>query len=121
MKTIKVQTSNGGHTNIAESQIEEFKQSLSGELITPVDDQYESARKLWNGMIEKKPVLIARCTGVKDVIAAINFSKEYNLLFSIRSGGHNVAGTAIAEGGLVVDLSEMRSVTVDPEQRVAHA
>jgi UDP-N-acetylenolpyruvoylglucosamine reductase len=121
VKTIKVQTSNGGHTNIAESQIEEFKQSLSGKLITPVDDQYESARKLWNGMIEKKPALIAQCTGVEDVITAVNFSREHNLFFSIRSGGHNVAGTAIAEGGLVVDLSAMRNVTVNPEQRVAHA
>lgn len=94
---------------------------MRGELITQSDGQYESARKLWNGMIDKKPAMIARCTGVEDVVTAVNFSKEHNLLFSIRSGGHNVAGTAIAEGGLVVDLSAMRNVTVDPDQRVAQA
>ena len=94
---------------------------MHGEIITPMDEQYQSARKLWNGMIDKKPSLIARCKDVTDIIAAVNFAKEHNLLFSIRGGGHNVAGTAIAEGGLVIDLSSMRSITVDPEQRVARA
>ena len=72
-------------------------------------------------MIDKKPVPIARCTGASDVKSAINFCKEHNLLFSIRGAGHNGAGSAIADGGFVIDLSTMRGVTVDPEKRVAYA
>jgi FAD/FMN-containing dehydrogenase len=121
MSTFSITSRDGTAKSLSTEIADKFKDNMRGELITPADDQYESARKLWNGMIDKKPALIARCAGVEDVITAVNFSKEHNLLFSIRSGGHNVAGTAVAEGGLVVDLSAMRSVTVDPEQRVAHA
>jgi len=121
MNTLFITSKDGTTKFISIDKVDNFKEKIYGELITPTDDRYESARNLWNGMIDKKPALIARCKGVADVITAMNFSKEHNLLFSIRGGGHNVAGTAIAEGGLVIDLSEMRSVTVDPEQRVAHA
>jgi FAD/FMN-containing dehydrogenase len=121
MGTLSITSRDGTAKSLSTDIIDKFKNNIRGELIAPADDQYESARKLWNGMIDKKPALIARCAGVEDVITAVNFSREHNLFFSIRSGGHNVAGTAIAEGGLVVDLSAMRNVTVNPEQRVAHA
>jgi hypothetical protein len=121
MLSLSIATRSGTTKSISTDIIDKFKAEMRGELITPADDQFESSRKIWNGMIDKKPVLIARCAGVEDVINAVKFSKEHNLLFSIRGGGHNVAGTAIAEGGLVIDLSAMRTVTVDPEQRVAHA
>ena len=121
MRTLSIMSKDGTGESLSTDTVDHFKDNMRGDLIIPEDDQYESARKLWNGMIDKKPALIARCTGVEDVVTAVNFSKEHNLLFSIRSGGHNVAGTAIAEGGLVVDLSAMRNVTVDPDRRVAHA
>ena len=121
MRTLSITSKDGTSETLSTDMIDKFKDNLRGDLITAEDDQYESARKLWNGMIDKKPALIVRCTGVEDVVTAVNFSKEHNLLFSIRSGGHNVAGTAIAEGGLVVDLSAMRNVTVDPGRRVAIA
>jgi hypothetical protein len=121
MSSLSITTRGGTTKSISTDIIDNFRAEMRGELITPTDNQFESSRKIWNGMIDKKPVLIARCAGVEDVINAVKFSKEHNLFFSIRGGGHNVAGTAIAEGGLVVDLSAMRNVTVDPEQRVAHA
>ena len=120
MNTLSITSKDGTSKFIPIDKIDNFKEKVHGELITPTNDRYESARKLWNGMIDKKPALIARCKGVADVITAVNFSKEHNLLFSIRGGGHNVAGTAIAEWGLVVDLSAMRSISVDPEQRGWH-
>lgn len=101
--------------------VDRFRDSLRGELLAPADDGYDSARQVWNGMIDKKPGMIVRCAGAADVIAAVNFSREHGLLTSIRGGGHNVAGTAIAQHGLVIDLSEMRSVYVDPERRSARA
>jgi FAD/FMN-containing dehydrogenase len=84
-----------------------------------MDNGYDSAPQIRNGMIDKKPGLIVQCAGAADIIAAVNFASEHNLLMSIRGGGRNVAGTAIAEDGLVIDLSQMRSVQVDPERRSA--
>ena len=78
------------------------------------DDAYEEARKVWNGLIDKHPALIARCAGAADVIAAVNFANEHDLLLSVRGGGHNVAGQAVCNDGLVIDLSPMRAVRVDP-------
>ena len=94
--------------------------SLRGQLIRPADPAYDDARRIWNGMIDRYPALIARCTGVADVIAAVNFARDNGLLLSVRGGGHNVAGNAICDGGLVIDLSPMRGVHVDPQGRIAH-
>ncbi len=99
--------------------IDGFCASLRGALLTSTDDGYDSARRVWNGMIDKKPGLIVQCAGAADGIAAVHFAREHSLLTSIRGGGHNVAGTSIAEDGLVIDLSQMRSVHVDPERRSA--
>jgi UDP-N-acetylenolpyruvoylglucosamine reductase len=121
MNTLSLTSRDGTSKNISTGVVDRLRDKMRGELITPTDLQYETARKLWNGMIDKKPALIARCACVADVIRTVNFSKEHNLFFSIRGGGHNVAGTAIAEGGIVIDLSAMRNVRVDPEKRVVHA
>ena len=72
---------------------------------------------VWNGLIDKKPALIARCAGKTDVVATVNFARAYDLLFAVRAGGHNVAGNAVCEDGLVIDLSGMRDVQVDPKHR----
>src|SRR5438105_12767188 len=92
-----------------------LKASLRGELIQPNDEGYDAARKVYNGMIDKYPALIARCADVADVIAAVNFGRENNLLVSIRGGGHNAGGLGICDDGLVIDLSRIRYTHVDPE------
>jgi FAD/FMN-containing dehydrogenase len=94
--------------------IEKFKASLRGALIQRGDEHYDEARKLYNGMIDKRPRLIARCCDVADVIAAVNFGRDQGLLIAIRGGGHNGPGLGSCDDGLVIDLSMMRSVRVDP-------
>lgn len=104
-----------------EETIQAFKANLRGELLRPTDDGYDAARKIWNGMIDKHPSMIARCSGVADVIAAVRFAHDHNLLVAVRGGGHNVAGNAVCDGGIVIDLSPMKGIRVDRAQRTAHA
>ncbi len=85
------------------------------------DDGYDDARKVWNGMIDRRPALIARCTGAGDVIQCVRFARQHELLISIRGGGHNVAGNAVCDGGLMIDLAPMKSIRVDPGARTARA
>jgi FAD/FMN-containing dehydrogenase len=100
---------------------EAFEASLSGRLIRREDDDYDEKRAVWNGMIDKEPALIVRCDDVDDVVASVNLARENHLLLAVRGGGHNVAGTAVCDGGLVVDLSLMNAVEVDAEDRTARA
>jgi FAD/FMN-containing dehydrogenase len=99
--------------------METFRTAFRGEIIQPADAAYDSARKVYNGMIDKRPSLIAQCLDAADVIAAVNFARENSLLTAIRSGGHNAGGLGICDAGLVVDLSRMRGVRVDPSARTA--
>lgn len=107
--------------NLDEETVQTFGDGLRGRLIRPGDKDYDTARKVWNGMIDKHPALIARCSGTADVIDAVNFARENLLLLSVRGGGHNIAGQSVCDDGLVVDLSEMRGVHVDPKVRTARA
>jgi len=97
--------------------ISEFKGQLQGELIDPADPRYDEARKVYNGMISRKPRLIARCADVADVIAAVNFGRQNELRVSIRGGGHNAGGLGVCDDGLVIDLSPMKYAYVDPAAR----
>jgi len=99
----------------------DLKQNFLGQLLTPNDPGYDEARKIWNGMIDKRPAIIARCTGVADVIQCVNFAREKNLVLAVRGGGHNLSGNALCDDGLVIDLSRMKRVRVDPERRTARA
>jgi FAD/FMN-containing dehydrogenase len=119
--TLKVQTRMGGRAVPDSDAVDEFAHVFRGELIQPEDADYEQARKVWNGMIDKHPALIARCAGAADVIAAVNFAREHDVLLSVRGGGHNVAGRAVADGGVMIDLAEMKGITVDPAERTATA
>ena len=92
---------------------------FTGPLLRPGDDGYEAARRVWNGAIDRRPALIARCLTAADIQAAIRFAREHDLLIAVRGGGHGVAGMAVCDGGLVVDCSLMKAVTVDPEARLA--
>ena len=104
-----------------ETTIEKFKASRGGELIQPNDEGYDDARKVWNAMIDKRPALIARCSGTVDVITAVNFAREQGLLLSVRGGGHNIAGTALCDDGLTIDLSGMKGLHVDLKTRTVRA
>jgi FAD/FMN-containing dehydrogenase len=95
--------------------------SFSGELIGPRDEAYDGAREIWNGMIDRRPAMIARCADASDVAAAVRFARERELPIAVRGGGHGVAGHALCEGGLVVDLSPMRGVEVNADGRTARA
>ena len=103
------------------TRVQELRASFRGDLISPEDDGYDLARKVWNGMIDRRPALIARCSGVADVIAAVNFARGNGLPVSVRCGGHNVAGSAVCDDGVVIDLKRMNSVRVDPAARTARA
>src|SRR5881275_3502116 len=100
-----------------ENAVKEFKSNLRGLVIEPGDNGYDDARKVYNGMIHKKPRLIARCTDVADVIGSVNFARDNNLLVSIRGGGHNAGGLGVCDDGLVIDLSLIRYTHVDPQTR----
>jgi FAD/FMN-containing dehydrogenase len=113
MAKVKVRTLTEGETVLEGAALDALQGGLLGRLILPENDLYDGARKLWNGMIDKKPGLIAKCRGTADVIRCVNFAREQGILIAVRGGGHNVAGNAVCDGGMVVDLSEMRSVRVD--------
>lgn len=101
------------------SEITELSDNIAGEALTPASPRFEEARQVWNGTIVDEPAIIVRCKSVDDVVEAIGFARDNDLQVSIRGGGHNVAGTALVEGGLVIDLSEMKAVEVDPEAKIA--
>ncbi|UCE25412.1 MAG: FAD-binding oxidoreductase, partial [Candidatus Zixiibacteriota bacterium] len=120
MSSIQVATVRGGQASIEASQLEQLGASFRGDLLNSADTGYDEARTIWNAMIDRRPALIARCTGVADVLAAVNFARENGLLTAIRSGGHNVAGNSVCDDGLVIDLSWMRTVRVEPDNLLAH-
>ncbi len=100
-----------------EATVEQFAGALRGQLVQPGDEGYDEARKVYNGMITKRPRMIAYCADVADVIASVNFARENDVLVAVRGGGHNGGGLGVADDGLVIDLSLIRGVRVDPEAR----
>lgn len=117
MSDLRVTTNAGGETLLAEAAVTTFKTALRGPLLTAQDAGYDEVRQLWNGMHDKRPALIARCTGVADVIEAVNFARTHQLLVAVRGGGHNVAGSASCNGGIMIDLSLLKGIHVDPKAR----
>ncbi|MGP4089615.1 FAD-binding oxidoreductase [Streptomyces sp. KR55] len=111
----------GREADVPSSLVDAFASRLQGQLIRPGEPGYEPARELWNGMIDRRPALVARCAGDEDVVAAVDFARDNGMLVAVRGGGHGVAGHAVCDGGLVIDLSGMRGVDVDPEGRRAVA
>ncbi|ADD07657.1 FAD-linked oxidoreductase (plasmid) [Natrialba magadii ATCC 43099] len=101
--------------------VQDLMERFHGEIVLPEDASYDDARVVWNGMIEKYPAIIACCSGTADVISAVNFARENDLLVAVRSGGHNVSGSAVCDDGMVIDLAEMNGVWVDPDERTVWA
>ncbi|HET8948697.1 MAG TPA: FAD-binding oxidoreductase [Candidatus Polarisedimenticolia bacterium] len=104
-------------SHVSEASIASLKAGLRGALLRPGDDGYEEARRLWNGMIDRRPAIVVRCAAAPDVVRAVSFAREQRLPLAIRGGGHNIGGSALVDGGLVVDLSRMRAVQVDAVAR----
>jgi FAD/FMN-containing dehydrogenase len=119
MKTLEIINSNGGKTVISAEDIDALENVLSGSLILAEDANYDEARQIWNGMFDKRPAVIVRCDKTTDVINAVRFAGDRQLLVAVRGGSHNVAGLASCDDGFVIDLSQMRAVMVDPEARTA--
>lgn len=109
------------NTVLGEATLAEFGAGLTGELIRPNDANYDAARKVWNGLIDKHPALIARCANANDVVQAVQFARSHNLLVAVRGGGHNVAGFGTCDDGIVIDLSAMKGMVVDGSARSARA
>src|SRR5215208_7718998 len=107
--------------SIDQLALDEFGSTLRGELVRPGDDSYDERRRVWNASIDRYPALIARCTGVTDVIEAVRFARTHHLLVAVRGGGHSYPGYGVCDGGLVIDLSPMKGIRVDPEARAVRA
>jgi FAD/FMN-containing dehydrogenase len=116
---IDIRTTQGATVAIAKERLDALRAALRGSLVLPADPGYDVARSLWNGMIDRKPAAIVRATGAGDVIQAVKFAAEHRLLLAVRAGGHNIAGKAACDGGLMLDLSPMKSVRVDPALELA--
>src|SRR5204863_3720615 len=104
-------------SHLTDADVLQLRTSFAGRLLRPIDERYEEVRSIWNGAIRRRPALIASCTGAADVLAALRFARDRGLEISVRGGGHAVAGHALCDGGVVIDLSPMTSVRVDPESR----
>ena len=100
--------------------IDKFKENFQGKVLHPEDTSYDEIRQVWNAMIDRRPALIARCISTEDIVQAVKFAREHNLLTSIRGGGHNIAGNAVCDEGLMIDLSMMKGIKVDPNTRRAN-
>ena len=102
-----------------EAAIRGLSSGVRGQLIRPEDDGYDTTRAVFNGMVDRRPALIVRCLGVADVVRGVEFARSHDLPLSIRGGGHSVAGKAVCDGGLMLDLSPMKGIRVDPAREIA--
>ncbi|HTJ44034.1 MAG TPA: FAD-binding oxidoreductase [Kofleriaceae bacterium] len=117
----KLRTLDDGETTLSAEVMTAFRAGFRGQVLTPDDAGYDEQRRVWNAMIDRRPGLIVRCTGTADVVAAVKLARDHRLLVSVRGGGHNIAGLAVCDGGLMIDLSPMRGVIVDPRARIVRA
>ena len=114
MSEQRIRTIDGKERALDVPVITRFASGLRGALLRPAEPGYDAARTVWNAMVDKRPALILRCAGASDVINGVRFAREHDMLVSVRSGGHNVAGNAVCDGGLMIDLSRMKGIRVDP-------
>ena len=121
MTTINATRTGGSVVTIDGETFNVFESTIHGDVFTAESEGYDRARSVWNGMIDKRPAVVVKCRGVSDVINAVRFAREHDLVLSLRGGAHNVAGHGTCDGGLVIDLSGMKGVRVDPITRTAHA
>lgn len=119
MSGIRITTLGGGSTELPSTELDTFAASLDGSVVLPDSDGYAAATHIWNGMITRRPALAVRAAGTPDVVRTVNFAREHGVELAIRGGGHNIAGLAMSDGGITLDLSTLRTVDVDTEARLA--
>ncbi len=119
--TVQFKRIDGTSVEISAEALQAFKATFRGALIAAEDPSYDEVRQVWNAMIDRRPALIARCSGTVDVVRAVQFAREHRIVSSVRGGGHNIAGLAVCDGGLMIDLSLLRGVWVDAAERVCRA
>src|SRR5262245_50847927 len=119
MNGTKINKLNGGNATIAPEALIALRAVLGGQALLPDDPGYDQARTVWNATVDKHPGLVVRCAGPSDVIQATRFARQHDLLIAVRGGGHNIAGKAVADGALLIDLSQMRSIRVDRAAQIA--
>ncbi|WP_432698491.1 FAD-binding oxidoreductase [Marinobacterium sp. YM272] len=117
MAELKVRSLSGDSIALNEEQLSQLQGMIHGQVLCPGDLEYDSAREIWNAMIDRKPGLIVVCSGTADVMNAVSFARQNNLLVSVRGAGHNIAGKSLSDGAMLIDLSALRSVRVDPEAK----
>ena len=120
MEAIMVANHRGEKASVGPEAFERLKSFLRLPVLRPGDEDYDKARTIWNAMIDRRPALIVRCSGVSDIRRAVEFAREHSILTAVRGGGHNIAGNAMCDSGMVIDLSAMRSVRIDPFARKAY-
>src|SRR5512133_2535513 len=118
---IELKAVDGGVVQVSPEILQAFKAGFAGSVLGPIDAAYDETRQIWNAMIDRRPGLILRCSGTADIVQAVRFARQHQFLISVRGGGHNIAGLAVCEGGLMIDLSLMKGVWVDPVARTARA
>lgn len=118
---IELKAADGGVVQVSPEILQAFKGGFAGTVLAPDDPAFDETRKIWNAMIDRRPGLIVRCSGTADVVQAVRFARQHQFLVSVRGGGHNIAGLAVCEGGLMIDLSLMKGVWVDAAARTARA
>ncbi len=118
-RDIVARTLDGGSVTLPSARVRTLRAGLRGELLLPEDAGYDQARRVWNGMIDRRPALLLRCYGSADILRGVAFAREHRLLLSVRGGGHSISGQAVCEGGLMLDLSPMRDVRIDPRAQRA--
>jgi FAD/FMN-containing dehydrogenase len=119
MTDLLMKTIGGDQTSISQEDLQALQGGLRGRTCLKNETGYDEARTIWNGMIDRSPGLVVRCSAAEDVVQAVNFARRHDLVLAVRGGGHNIAGNAVCEGGLLIDLSLMNTVQVDPDARIA--
>ncbi len=121
MSALTLEDDPGTAPALRASDIAHLRQTIRGDLVFPDDRDYHQARKVWNGMVDKRPAVVIYCAGPGDVVTAVNFARSRNMLVAVRGGGHNVAGCSVCNAGVVIDVSRMKQIDVDPARRIARA
>ena len=121
MTELKVVTIAGSTITLSQAKVDGFRKQIRGAVVLPGEQGYDQLREVWNGQIDRRPAMIARVAGTDDIVAAVNFARDNQLLVSVRGGGHNMPGLAVCDGGLMIDCNGLQNVRVDPAKRRAYA
>lgn len=121
MDATRLTTRDSGRSGLQTYDVVLLRRTVRGEVVTPGDLAYDQARKVWNGMVNRHPAAIVYCAGSDDVVAAVNFARSHSVFVAVRAGGHNIGGASVCDDGLVIDLSRMKQIEVDPNKRTARA